>query len=99
MKMGGFLLNKPIKTPLKFDSGSIKVSLADICPDWTEKCAAQKEIPLERVWNDTSGNFHLSFNFEAKDPSSLRPLNTDIILQQMETHSVSVSIGPKEVKY
>ena len=97
--MGGFLLNKPIKTPLKFDSGSIKVSLADICPDWTEKCAAEKEIPLERVWNDTSGNFHLSFNFEAKDPSSLRPLNTDVILQQMETHSVSVSIGPKEVKY
>ena len=107
MKMGGFLLNSPLKLPLKFDQGALSLTLNDLCPEWNNSAQSQIEIPLERLWNDTSGNFHLSFSFESSSTyeqsnmavASIGALSAKLnITQGDQQHEIPFCIRPHEVR-
>ena len=106
MKMGGFLLNSPLKLPLKFDQGALSLTLADLCPEWSTSSQSHVDLPLDRLWNDTTGSFHLSFNFESTltceqsnmtGQPALGPLSAKLnITQGDQKHEVQFCIRPHE---
>ena len=75
MKMGGFLLNSPLKMLLHFDQGALRIGVSELCNEWNHCGEKEIIIPLERIWNDTSGNFHLSFEFRPSPSTSDLPVN------------------------